>query len=77
VPELIEHEVTGFIAESLEEMARLIAPGGPVDRLDRRRIRETAERKFSRTRMVAAYERVYEAAAGKGSPPTRQPTTAA
>jgi glycosyltransferase involved in cell wall biosynthesis len=77
VPELIEHEVTGFIAESLEEMARLIAPGGPVDRLDRRRVRETAERKFSRTRMVAAYERVYEAAAGKGSPPTRQPTTAA
>jgi glycosyltransferase involved in cell wall biosynthesis len=62
VPELIEHGVTGFIAQSVEEMAHLIRPGGPVDALDRQRIRAHAVRRFSRDRMAADYERVYHAA---------------
>jgi len=76
VPELIEHGVTGFIAGTEEEMAELIRPGGAVDALDRRRIRETAVRRFDRSRMVADYERVYHAAASRFRPSLR-PITAA
>ena len=59
VPELVEDGVTGFIAESREEMADLIRPGGAVDRLDRRRIRQVAVSRFGRERMVIEYERLY------------------
>ena len=68
VPELIEHGVTGFIARSVEEMAQLVRPGGPVDGLDRQRIRASAARRFSRERMTAEYERVYHAAAARAEP---------
>jgi glycosyltransferase involved in cell wall biosynthesis len=77
IPELIEPGVTGFIAGSLEEMARLIEPGGPVDRLDRGRIRTVAVRRFSRRRMAVEYEMLYQsrvAVTGGGSP---RPITAA
>ena len=77
VPELIEHGVTGFIAGSVEEMSQLIRPGGPVDRLDRRRIRARAVRRFGRDRMVAEYEEVYHAAALRTRPPRGRPITAA
>ena len=77
VPEIVEHGVTGFIARSAEEMAQLIRPGGPVDRLDRGRIRAHAMRRFSRDRMAADYERVYLAAAGRGRPGDWRPFTAA
>ena len=76
VPELVEDGVTGFIAASEEEMIELIRPGGPVDGLDRRRIREEATRRFDRSRMVSDYERVYQAAAARGRPGLR-PITAA
>jgi glycosyltransferase involved in cell wall biosynthesis len=59
VPELVEDGITGFIAESREEMADLIRPGGAVDRLDRRRIRQLAVSRFGRERMVIEYERLY------------------
>jgi glycosyltransferase involved in cell wall biosynthesis len=75
-PELVEDGITGFFAASLEHLADLIRPGGPVDTLDRSLIRSRAEQRFHRSRMVADYERVYRAAA-----PTRrtgpQPITAA
>jgi len=74
VPELIEHGVTGFIAGSLDEMARLIRPSGPVDDLDRRLIRERAVHRFSRDRMVGDYESVYQSVVGR---PVRRPITAA
>jgi glycosyltransferase involved in cell wall biosynthesis len=67
VPELIEHGVTGFIAHSVEEMAHLIRPGGPVDALDRQRIRAHAVHRFSRGRMAAEYERVYHTAAARAA----------
>ena len=71
VPELIEPGVTGFIAGSLEEMAAIVRPDGPVDRLDRRQIRAVAVRRFNHRRMAADYERLYSALAplvGGGSP---------
>ena len=77
VPELVEHGVTGFIAASENEMVELIRPGGPVDALDRRRIRQIAVRRFNRSRMVADYERVYSAAAARAARPGLRPITAA
>lgn len=77
IPELIEPGVTGFIAGSESEMIELIRPGGPVDALDRMRIREVAMRRFDRARMVADYERVYHAAAARAHRPGLRPITAA
>jgi glycosyltransferase involved in cell wall biosynthesis len=59
VRELVEPGVTGFIAESPEEMAAIIRPGGPVDRFDRQACREKAIERFSRERMVADHEAAY------------------
>jgi glycosyltransferase involved in cell wall biosynthesis len=77
VPELIDHGVTGFIAGSLEEMAGLIRPGGPVDQLDRRRIRAVAIRRFNRARMAAEYERLFDLLAAEAVRTVPQPITAA
>lgn len=77
VPELVEHGVTGYIAASEDEMVELIRPGGPVDALDRRRIREIAVRRFDRARMVADYERVYQAAVARVRRRNLRPITAA
>jgi glycosyltransferase involved in cell wall biosynthesis len=77
VPELVEDGVTGFIAASEDEMVDLIRPGGPVDALDRGRIREIAVRRFNRLRMVAEYERVYDAAAARSPRSGLRPITAA
>lgn len=77
VPELVDHGVTGFIAESLEEMADLIRPGGLVDTLDRRRIRNRAVRRFSRDRMVADYERLYHQVVATAARAIASPITAA
>lgn len=77
VPELIEPGVTGFIAGSEDEMVELIRPGGPVDALDRRRIREIASRRFDRRRMVADYERVYQTAVARARRAGLRPITAA
>jgi glycosyltransferase involved in cell wall biosynthesis len=77
VPELVEHGVTGFVAASENDMVALIRPGGPVDALDRGRIREIAVRRFDRSRMVADYERVYHAAAARAREPGLTPITAA
>ncbi len=77
LPELVEHGVTGFLAASENDMVELIRPGGPVDTLDRRRIREIATRRFDRPRMVADYERVYQAAAARVRRASLRPITAA
>lgn len=69
VPELIEHGVTGFVADSLEEMAALIRPGGEVDRFDRERCRAVATERFSRERMASDHERLYESLLEDGSAP--------
>ncbi|HEU4649504.1 MAG TPA: glycosyltransferase family 4 protein [Gemmatimonadales bacterium] len=59
VPELVTPGVTGLIVQSADEMAAAIAPGGPVDQIDRRLCRQVAVEHFSRDRMVSEYERVY------------------
>ncbi|MEZ0333159.1 MAG: glycosyltransferase family 4 protein [Gemmatimonadales bacterium] len=59
VPELIEDGVTGFIVGSEKEITDLIRPGGEIERLDRRKIREVAVRRFGRDRMVTQYEVLY------------------
>ena len=60
VPELVENGVTGFVVRNPEEMADVIRTGGAAERFDRRRCRERAVQRFSRSRMVEAYERLYE-----------------
>jgi glycosyltransferase involved in cell wall biosynthesis len=77
VLELVEPGVTGFVVRTVEDMARAIRPGGPVDRLDRRRIREIAVRRFGRDRMVEEYERLYRLAAERGARDLDHPPTAA
>ena len=59
IPELVEHGTTGFIVESMEEMAAAIVPGGQVDRIDRRTCRARAVQLFSRSRLVDEHERLY------------------
>ena len=58
VPEVVEDGVTGFIVESEREA---VAAVGRARHLDRRRIRETFERRFSARRMAEAYVESYQA----------------
>ena len=57
VPEVLEHGVTAFLVEDLEEAVQW---AGRVDELDRRRCRAEFDRRFTAARMAADYERVYE-----------------
>jgi glycosyltransferase involved in cell wall biosynthesis len=57
VPELIEHGVTGFVVDSLDEA---IAATRRVTSLDRRRCRTVFERRFGAARMAADYLHLYE-----------------
>jgi glycosyltransferase involved in cell wall biosynthesis len=56
VPEVVEHGVTGFVCETLTEMAAAV---GRVEALDRRACRERVERLFSPAAMADGYERAY------------------
>jgi glycosyltransferase involved in cell wall biosynthesis len=67
VPELVEPGVTGFVARDAEEMAEVIRPGGALDGFDRRRCRGRAVERFSRARMVADHERLYQRALATGA----------
>ena len=57
VPEIIDHGVTGFIVNSMEEAAEAVKN---LPKLDRRKIRETFEKRFSANRMAQDYVEVYE-----------------
>jgi glycosyltransferase involved in cell wall biosynthesis len=57
VPEVIQHEQSGFIVDSLEEAVRAV---GEIDKLDRQTVRCHVEEHFSRERMVEDYIRVYQ-----------------
>jgi glycosyltransferase involved in cell wall biosynthesis len=69
VPEVVESGVTGFIAESPDQMAAIIRPGGPLERFDRNRCRERAKERFSRERLTADYERLYRRILRRGARP--------
>jgi glycosyltransferase involved in cell wall biosynthesis len=67
VPEVVVHEKTGFLADTIEELAAAVKR---VDRLDRLACRRHVEACFSVTRMVDEYERLYvHLAAGRGRTP--------
>ena len=57
VPEVIEHGVTGFIIENLDEAERAIRQ---LDRLSRKHCRRMFEERFSAIRMAANYLAVYK-----------------
>jgi glycosyltransferase involved in cell wall biosynthesis len=56
VPEVIEDGVTGFIVESQEEAIDAVKQ---LARLDRRKVRQRFEERFSAHRMARAYEGHY------------------
>lgn len=56
VPEVIDHGVSGFVVNSMEEA---IAAVRSVDTLERRRIREQFERRFTAERMAKDYLAAY------------------
>lgn len=56
VPEVVDEGVTGFIADTTDDM---VAAVGRIDAIDRRRCREAAEQRFSDQAIVSAYEAVY------------------
>jgi glycosyltransferase involved in cell wall biosynthesis len=61
LPELVAHGVTGFLAETDEELAELVAR---VSGIDRSACRRRAEERFSADRMVRDYESFYRTLIG-------------
>lgn len=58
MPELIDHGVTGYLVDSVEEAIEAIAH---VDKIDRAACRAAAEARFSVRRMVREYRTLYRA----------------
>jgi glycosyltransferase involved in cell wall biosynthesis len=58
VPEVLDHGVTGFIVDNCSEAAKAV---GEIGKFDRRRIRETFEKRFTSERMAQSYLDYYEA----------------
>jgi glycosyltransferase involved in cell wall biosynthesis len=56
LPELVDHGVTGWLADDEEDFVGYLAR---VDELDRDACREVAERRFSPAAMAARYETLY------------------
>ena len=56
VPEIIENGVTGAIVDSMEEAITALPQ---VIALDRKKVRQRFEQRFSATRMAKDYVRVY------------------
>ena len=56
VPEGIDHGRTGFLCDTVDEMAALV---GRLGEIDRAVVRAEAERRFSDTTIVGAYEDLY------------------
>jgi glycosyltransferase involved in cell wall biosynthesis len=72
IPEIIDDGITGFVCESLPEMAEAVAR---IPLIDRRRCRAAFEERFTADRMardyVALYERIIEETAVQTSPKVR------
>jgi len=60
VPEGIEHGRTGFLCDTVDEMAALVPQ---LTAIDRAAVREEAMRRFSEAAVVGAYERLYQSLA--------------
>jgi glycosyltransferase involved in cell wall biosynthesis len=59
IPEIVHHGSTGYLSDTLEEMANTVAW---VPNLDRRRCRTTFEERFTVERMVQDYLLLYQGA---------------
>src|SRR4029077_14547293 len=57
VPEGIDHGRTGFLCDTVEEMAALVGRLGAIDRAV---VRAEAIRRFSAAAIVSEYERLYQ-----------------
>ncbi len=68
VPEVIDHGLTGFI---VPDEAAAVEAIGNLDRLDRRRVRQQFERRFTARRMARDYVSVYEALSVSARPQLR------
>jgi glycosyltransferase involved in cell wall biosynthesis len=65
VSEVIEHGVTGFVVDTLDEAVAAVAR---VDTLSRRRCRDVFERRFTSKRMAADYLALYRTLLSAHSP---------
>lgn len=61
VPEVIDHGVSGFTVDSMEEAVKAVHE---LDRLDRHTVRATFDRRFTARRMADDYLDLYRALAG-------------
>jgi len=68
MPELIEHGITGFLVDTVQEA---IAAIDRVGEIDRSRVREAVRERFSVDRMADAYIRLYRRILTQGMPPMR------
>ena len=57
-PEVVQHTVTGFVVDTLEELTEAVSR---VHEIDPRRCREWVSEQFTADTMVDGYERVYQA----------------
>jgi glycosyltransferase involved in cell wall biosynthesis len=73
LPELVDDEVTGLLADTEEEF---FAHLKRVDELDRQACREAAERRFSPAAMAQRYERLYEKVLARATATARTPLAA-
>jgi len=56
-PEIVEHEATGFVVETMDEF---IAAAQHVDEIDPQACRDRVRKMFTAQAMVDGYERIYE-----------------
>lgn len=56
IPEVVEHEVTGFVCNGTDDMVSAV---GALGGISRAKCRERAERQFGASVIVHAYEQVY------------------
>ncbi len=56
VPEIVSHNDTGFVVDRVADMVEAMKV---TDKIDRKRVRDRAEKYFSIDKMVRGYEKVY------------------
>jgi glycosyltransferase involved in cell wall biosynthesis len=64
VPEIIDNGITGFVVDDVAEAVRRV---GPLLALNRRRVRERFEQRFTADRMARNYMRIYQELVGTGA----------
>jgi len=70
VPEVIDHEVSGYVVDDLDEA---VAAVDWLSQLDRAVVRRQFERRFSVERMTKDYVRIYQSLGGHRMAPLPQP----